>query len=332
VQQCVASILEFEKTLDFEIIVVDNHSEDESHSQLKLLFPKIIWIQCDYNSGFGRANNLGIERSSGEYILFLNSDVLLKKENTLSSCLTKLKSLDNHEQYVLGTNLVNEDGSYQETLRTHFPGFGRELNSNPIYILLFHRILRRNKQKQKAEEQREAHKTETFPAWINGAFLLFSAKRIRKNNLLFDRDFFLYGEDMEWAWRVNKAGMKFYHSPDCEVIHLGSASMPNEFLKRSQIVVSDWLFQRKTRNRLYLALIISTVFKNILLNDFLHFLARLRKKKMTEYTLQEQKFRSIHKYLLRKYGFQLLFKKTLSLEKTFFTNCYADKTLLEKSN
>ncbi|MCH2223362.1 MAG: glycosyltransferase [Crocinitomicaceae bacterium] len=332
IQQCVASILEFETELDFEIIVVDNHSEDESYAQLIQVFPEIIWIQCDYNSGFGRANNLGLEHASGKYILFLNSDVVLKAPNTLGTCLSRLKSLKNHEQYVLGTNLVNEDGSYQETLRLNFPGIGRELNSNPLYILLFHRILRRNKQQKKAEQQREAHKTETFPNWINGAFLLSSKNQLETKKLQFDPDFFLYGEDMEWAWRVNKAGMRFYHYPNSELIHIGSASMPNEFLKRSQIVVSDWLFHRKTRGKLYLSLILSIVLKNLVFNDILHFLARLRQKNMTEYTLQEKKFRRVHKYLLRKYGFKLLFKKTLSLEKSFFTNCYEDKTLLEKSN
>ena len=331
IQRCVSSILQYETELKFEIIVIDNHSEDESKSKIEALYPTVNWIECDYNSGFGRANNLGIKEANGEYILFINSDVVVVSPNTITSCLQQLSSLENSDRTILGTNLVNPDGSYQETLRLDFPGISRELNANPLYIIIIHRLLGRNTLQRKSEEQRLAHEKETYPAWINGAFLLVSRKQVEENQLHFDKDFFLYGEDMEWSWRANKNGMRFYHFPQLHLVHEGSASMPKEILKRSQIIVSDWLFHKKTRGSIYLFFVLWIVMHNLFMNGMLHFFAKLRGKKFTSAVTTEKEFRSIHWYLIRKYGIPLLFKKKLSLNKTFFTNCYQDETLLKKS-
>ena len=136
---CVRSIVESERDLDVEIIVVDNNSEDTSEKELKEIFASLKWIQMGYNSGFGRANNAGIRAANGEHILLLNSDVILEGKNIISQCLDQLKSLPKSDSTILGTRLVNEDGSYQETLRLSFPGLGREIRANAFYILIVER-------------------------------------------------------------------------------------------------------------------------------------------------------------------------------------------------
>ncbi|MBR7035832.1 MAG: glycosyltransferase, partial [Bacteroidales bacterium] len=75
--QCVKSILQYEKTVDYEIIVVDNDSQDDTEQQLRAICPNLKWIQMGYNSGFGRANNAGTRIAKGDFILFLNADTIL---------------------------------------------------------------------------------------------------------------------------------------------------------------------------------------------------------------------------------------------------------------
>ena len=93
ITQCVQSIVDNETMLNYEIIVVDNNSRDDSESRLKEICPDLIWIQMGYNSGFGRANNEGIKQALGNHILILNSDCIVSKRNILSSCINKHRNL-----------------------------------------------------------------------------------------------------------------------------------------------------------------------------------------------------------------------------------------------
>ena len=319
---CVRSIVEKELNLDFEIIVVDNNSEDESESKLKAIYPDLKWIQMGYNSGFGRANNVGISAASGEYLLLLNSDILVTEENTIAQCLDFLKTLPNSDQTILGTRLVNEDGSYQETLRLTFPGLRREIRANAFYILIVERLFKRKSDLKAKEAQKTAHYTSGEVAWINGAFLLMKYSEMIRRELFFDTDFFLYGEDTEWCWRAAKSGMKFYHWHEKELIHFGSASSDGRKQKVQQVMASDWLYLRKTRGFWYTLLTLIVIFKNQVLDGFLHFLARIRGKKLSYYAILQKTHRKWIFEILRKYSFQILFKRKHSDERSFVINCY----------
>mgnify|MGYP003659434064 CR=1 FL=1 len=76
-KDCIASIYALNCKCKFEIIVVDNYSCDDSFSIITQEFNKIKWLQSEENLGFGRANNLAVSKSIGEYILLINSDVVL---------------------------------------------------------------------------------------------------------------------------------------------------------------------------------------------------------------------------------------------------------------
>ena len=76
-KQCILSIYNQTKDVNFEIIVVDNNSEDNSVKIIENNFPQVILINNSDNIGFGRANNLGVEIAKGKYIFFLNSDTIL---------------------------------------------------------------------------------------------------------------------------------------------------------------------------------------------------------------------------------------------------------------
>ena len=79
-QKCIKSVLETVKNINYEIIVIDNNSPNDSYEQLSSGFKKVSNIKIiknDKNVGFGGANNLGVEASKGEYILLLNPDIIV---------------------------------------------------------------------------------------------------------------------------------------------------------------------------------------------------------------------------------------------------------------
>lgn len=326
--QCVKSIVEREKAIDYEIIVIDNDSQDETERQLRAVCPNLKWIQMGYNSGFGRANNVGIRETKGDYILFLNSDIIVPQDNVLNTCVKHLQELGD-KNIVLGTNLCNLDGSYQETLRLRFPTIKDKLRANALYILIVNRLLGKNPYQKEKIQQYEAHQKSGFVAWINGAFLLANKQTVLTNKLLFDTDLFLYGEDIEWCWMAQKKGVRFYHYANAQLVHIGSASMPGNVLKRAQIIVSDWVMTRKCRGRfvLFASLMLETF--NLALDSMLYGFAKIRRAKFDEFVLKEAVFRSKYFYLIRKYGLMILLGNKLSMPKSFKTNCYEDAVLKE---
>lgn len=319
---CVRSIVEKEEKLSYEIIVVDNDSQDDSEAQLKVIYPELHWMQMGYNSGFGRANNVGMKAATGEYVLLLNSDVLVTETNTLFDCLNYLKQLPNSDETILGTRLVNEDGSYQETLRLSFPGLRREIRANAFYIFLFDRLLKRNANLKDKTAQKQAHYQSGEVAWINGAFLLLKRSEMEARSLYFDDDFFLYGEDTEWCWRAAKSGMTFYHWHEKELIHFGSASSEVRKQKVQQVMASDWLYIRKTRGFWYTLLTLIVIFKNQTLDAFLHFFAKIRGRKLSDYAELQKTHRKWIFELLKTYSIQILFRRKHSDERSFVINCY----------
>lgn len=321
IEQCIRSIVSNEKELSYEIIVVDNNSDDNSETILKKIYPDLKWIQMGYNSGFGRANNVGIKEAKGNFILILNSDCIIKEKNTLFNCINKHKQV-NTEKTILGIRLVDENHQYQETLRLTFPGIKREIRANAFYIYFVERLFGR---KFKGKEyQKAAHYKSGEVAYINGAFLLLKTKELIGNNLFYDEDFFLYGEDIEWAWRAVKNNFTFYHWHDPEIIHLGSASSNNYKKHRyQQIITSDWLYFKKTRGLLYTTSTILTILINQLIDSAFHLIGRIRRRKFSHNEIEQvQKRKWIYEILI-KYSFVVLFYTKVSDKKSFKTNCYA---------
>ena len=319
ITQCVKSIVDNEKELSYEIIVVDNNSEDDSESILKDIYPDLIWIQMGYNSGFGRANNAGFKKASGKYILILNSDIIIKEKNTLFKCVEEHRRLAK-DKLILGVRLVDEKAAYQETLRLRFPGVRREIRANALYILFIERLFGR---KFKGKEyQKAAHYKSGEVAYINGAFLLLNRKELLSEKLYFDRDFFLYGEDIEWAWRARKSGFTFYHWHVPEIIHLGSASSKVIKHKFQQVMASDWLYLRKSRGWIYIASTITLILTNQLIDSLLNKFAKLRKKRYSNWEIEQIEKRTWIYENIKKYSLPILFRNKFSSENTFVIDCY----------
>src|SRR5688572_13951673 len=110
VLSCIESIYKETHKYKFEIIVVDNNSEDNSEEMIRNAFKNITWLQTGYNAGFARANNIGIKASTGDFILVLNADTIIL-DNALDKTLDLFKTKT--DAIACGVQLLHPDGTHQ---------------------------------------------------------------------------------------------------------------------------------------------------------------------------------------------------------------------------
>ena len=214
-KKCLDSIFGNTKGVHFEVIVVDNNSEDGSAQMLQKYPEKIKLIKNTQNLGFAKANNQAIKIAKGKYVMLLNSDAYLI-ENSLKALVEKANLEKNLG--MLGPQVLNEDKTIQQSAG-HFPNllqvifwmsFLDDLPGgtllNPYHI-----------------DHDSFYKKEHEVGWLTGAALLVPAGVIKKVGLL-DREIFMYGEDVDWSYRIKKAKYKVLFSPITKIVHIGSGS------------------------------------------------------------------------------------------------------------
>lgn len=246
--QCLRSVYEKTKDLEFETIVVDNASADDSVESIKKQFPQVRVVESRENLGFGRANNLGLTIATGRNILFLNSDTELV--NNAVRILSEY--LDAHADVaVCGGNLYSKEMLPTHSFLRSFPSIKYELNQLFVRIpfLLFY------------GKNREFNYSGApiCVKYITGADLMIK-KKVLDEVGGFDPDFFMYYEETELCFRANKAGYKIISVPDACIVHLGGASFADNnspIINEKKIKIglkSRSLFYAKTRSKLYLRL------------------------------------------------------------------------------
>ncbi len=220
VLDCLQTIFTNEITLPFEVIVVDNFSEDNSESEIRSKFPDVKWIQMDYNSGFSRANNAGILAVSGDVVLLLNSDTL-NEQNSIEKCVERFRDSD---AVACGIQLLNPDRSPQISGNFFITGGLNQLMALPY----MGRLLRWLAYTFKVKKTNVPQVKGTLEVdWINGAFLVVKKEAIEKAGML-DEDFFLYFEEIEWCSRLRKIGKLLIYG-DLNIVHLQGSSANEAF-------------------------------------------------------------------------------------------------------
>lgn len=251
---CLRSVYEQPESslLAFEVIVVDNNSNDNSKELILGNFPHVHWIQMNANSGFARANNEGIREAKGNVILLLNPDTI-NLNNAIGKCF---ESFSNDDYMACGIQLLNPDRSPQISGSYFIKGGLNQLMALP-YLGRFIRGLG-YAVKVKKTSLTEA-KGVVDVDWINGAFLMVKKEAIEKAGLM-DEDFFLYFEEIEWCSRVQKIGRMCIYG-DLNVVHLQGTTTNEVFgstgqgyynlydRKGMQIMVSALLRIRKQYGR-----------------------------------------------------------------------------------
>ncbi len=213
-RECIESVifsLENSK-LRYEIVVVDNDSSDDSAEQLKLIKTKYKQLQLhenDKNVGFGRANNLGVKKSKGEYILLLNSDTVV-----LNDAVEKLFEFakSNPQAHFVGGKLLNADRTAQSSVAPFY--------SIPVvFAALF---LKGDYWGLTRSSPNAIQRVD----WVSGACIL--TKKVHFEKLGgFDEDVFLYMEEVDLLYRAKKLGLNTYFFPKAKFIHIGFASSGN---------------------------------------------------------------------------------------------------------
>ncbi|MEA5457727.1 glycosyltransferase family 2 protein [Arcicella sp. LKC2W] len=230
---CISSIKQFTHGIDYEVIVVDNNSEDNSEQILKGNHPDIVWVQTGYNAGFSRGNNAGFRVAKGDYLLLLNADTLLF-ENTIALTFNRLQ--ERKDIAVIAGLQVNPDLSLMPYFR----------NRNEFRKFLYVVPNRFNKYLDKFFS--EPHFSDPNQAELPcGAFMMMSRETIEKVGAM-DEDFFMYAEDFEWAGRLRKAG-KLCYFDDIRFIHL---EKPSPFRRTNITPINKFGTQMQVSNLLWI--------------------------------------------------------------------------------
>jgi hypothetical protein len=238
--QCLKSVYSKTEGIEFEIIVVDNNSNDGSEESIKTCFPEVIFIQSGANIGFGRANNLGIEKAKGAYVFLLNSDTILL--NNAVRILHDYMVFD-LKVGVCGGNLYNVHGKPTISFSQLMPSIFNDLDSffGGIYSKIMY---------GKSMFFNHSEEAINIDGYVCGADMM-----IRKSVLdevgLFDSDFFMYYEETELTWRIKRAGYKIASVPDARIIHLeGASEIIKENTKR-RMIKSKYLYFEKINKQSY---------------------------------------------------------------------------------
>lgn len=213
-RNCLQSIYANASEGDFEVLVIDNASTDGSANMVKEEFPQVELICNEKNLGFAKANNLGIERSNGRHILLLNSDT-----EVLAGALDGMVNfLEAHPDVdVLGCQLLDSMGKAEESCG-FFP--------TPKAILLTklrHRKLLEPWFKNSRASILSPERAQGVD-WVTGACLMTRRRVVNEVGLL-DEKMFMYFEDVDWCYRMKKAGWKIYFAPEVRIIHKRGASL-----------------------------------------------------------------------------------------------------------
>lgn len=208
---CLKSIFLQPSKINFEILILDNFSNDNSENIIRRQFPQVKWFEMGYNSGFARANNEGIRKSTGNAVLLLNADTIIEN-NALEKCYKNFI----HSGYVAcGVQLLFADRTPQISGNYFMKGGLNYLLPLPYLGNFFKEFATLLKvKKPNVPEAKDIVEVD----WINGAFLMVKRFAIDKAGLL-DEDFFLYAEEAEWCSRLKKAGKLCIYG-DINVIHL----------------------------------------------------------------------------------------------------------------
>lgn len=236
VKACLNSLYKNTSSLAFEVIVVDNNSQDRISEMLNEEFKEVKFLALPNNIGFGRANNEGIKIAKGRNIFLLNPDTLLLNNavKILSDFLDARRDVA-----ICGGNLYRGDLSPAHSYMMYLPSLKGELNE-----MLFGRLFR---EKHGATLEFNHGDSPLEVGYITGADMM-----IRQDVLdevgLFDADFFMYFEETELTWRIKKRGYKVMNVPSAKIIHLEGQSITLKERREQMYLSSRRLYYQKIYN------------------------------------------------------------------------------------
>lgn len=197
-----------------ETVIVDNSPENTLEKKL----PKrhdLLYFFPDANLGFSRGNNFGISKSHGDWFFLLNSDTVTNTKDIL-----RLLNETNKNKFLVSCPRLIQPGGVVQNNIGYFDRFFR----NPInYIFARPRLINCTK-----------ISTNTTADLLTGAAMLIHKSVFEKVGLLDDKKFFMYFEDIDFSYRLYKAGMKILYCPSVSITHLGGASSDQDIRQKNK--------------------------------------------------------------------------------------------------
>ena len=212
-RKCINSIFKANLNINFEVILIDNNSQDSSVPMCRVAFPSVHIIENKTNNMFAKANNQGIAIAKGEFFLFLNSDTVVK-----AGVLERLYSFIANKTNVaaVGPRLLNEDGSLQSQGYPLQPFLWTVVRNFSLDTFLPTAIKYRFFPWTNVNAA-----TPMKTGWVSGACMVVSKVAIEKVGGGLCEELYFYGEEVEWCWRAKKAGMEVWRLPDVSILHYG---------------------------------------------------------------------------------------------------------------
>lgn len=210
-EQCLLSVRKASQNLAIEVFVVDNNSIDGSCDVVKEKFPEVKLIENKTNTGFAMANNQAIKLSTGKYVLLLNPDTVVE-EDTFQKIISFMES--HPDAGALGVHMIDGKGNFLPESKRGLPVPSVAFYKISGLAALFPKSKTFGKYHLGFLDKNKIQEVDV----LSGAFMLLRKTTLEKTGLL-DETFFMYGEDIDLSYRIQKAGYKNYYFPETKIIH-----------------------------------------------------------------------------------------------------------------
>lgn len=246
-KQCLGSIYQ-DLPQNYEIIMIDNASEDNSVSIVQKKYPRVRIIKNKHNLGFTQANNQGITQAKGEYLLLLNSDTIA----SISALDQMVQFLDKNPQIgLLAPKLLNPDGTIQQ----NGGGLPNLINIFAWQFFLDEIPLLTHFFQPYQQESPEYYTHTRQTGWVSGAAMMLRSSLVKKIGGL-DENIFMYAEDIDICIRANQAKSQVWIYSPAEITHIGHASGSQEKAIIGEYNGLKYIFQKHYPNQ---AAVISSI-------------------------------------------------------------------------
>ena len=210
------TVIDATEGLEVEIFVADNDSRDGSPDMVAEKFPQVRLILNGANLGFSAGTNVALREATGRYVMLLNTDTLVRKD----TLRTLVDFMDAHpEAGAAGCKILNPDGSLQLDSRRGFPSPLAAFSKMSGLSRLFPRHPRLGHYNMTYLDPEEISEVEV----LSGSCMVVR-KEVMDQVGMMDEDYFMYGDDIDWCYRIHSAGWKIYYVPTTEIIHFRGES------------------------------------------------------------------------------------------------------------
>lgn len=225
-EQCLASVQKALSSIDGEIIVVDNASSDDSCQMIKEKFPDVILIENKENLGFPKGNNIGVAQAKGNYVCILNPDTIVAEDTFHKILNTKNWQLNTG---ILGCKLIDGSGKFLPESKRGIPTPWVAFTK----IFGLYKIFPKSSWFNQYYAMYLSENQSGEVAILVGAFMMME-KELYQQIGGFDENCFMYSDDIDLSYMVQKSGRKNYYFADTTVIHYKGESSVRDglYMKR----------------------------------------------------------------------------------------------------